>query len=243
MKLNVYAQGCDEMHYKPLISPQLGRFNAINATTVTFIHTTRLYLHMLAQYQQAIDQHRRRIYSFARYSLRVKEDAEDVTQEVFIKLWQHWQKVDHSKLGGWLMRVAHNAIIDHVRKQRPAQANLNHYVDVDEQVGAENEEVQLDQDAFKKQLLQVIKALDDPFRSIIIMRDVQGMTYAEIQETLQMSASQVKVYLHRGRRKLRDNSKLRQLFEEQIGGVSRLAKVGNENAPRAVNDKGVNHAK
>ena len=90
---------------------------------------------MLAQYRQATEQHRQRIYAFAYYSLRAKEDAEDVTQEVFIKLWQHWQKVDHGKLGAWLMRVAHNAVIDYVRKQRPAQANLDHYADVDDQVG------------------------------------------------------------------------------------------------------------
>ena len=198
---------------------------------------------MLALYQQAIDQNRQRIYSFAFYSLRAKEDAEDVTQEVFIKLWQHWQKVDHAKLGGWLMRVAHNAVIDHVRKQRPAQANLNHYVDVDEQVGAENEEVQLDQQAFKEQLLQAIKTLDDPFRSIIIMRDVQGMTYAEIQQTLQVSESQVKVYLHRGRRKLRENANLRQLFEEQTNSGPRSSKSRNESALRAANDKGASHAK
>ena len=148
---------------------------------------------MLAQYRQAIDQHRQRIYSFAHYSLRVKDDAEDVTQEVFIKLWQHWQKIDHNKLGGWLMRVAHNAVIDHVRKQKPSQVALDRYVEVDEQAGTENEEDQIDQERFNKQLLLAIKALDDPFRSIVIMRDIQGMSYAEIQTSLDMSSSQVKV--------------------------------------------------
>lgn len=48
------------------------------------------------------------------------------------------------------------------------------------------------------------------------MRDIQGMSYEEIEGSLELSASQVKVYLHRARRKLRENSKLRHLFEEQI---------------------------
>jgi len=193
---------------------------------------------MRALYLQAIDQHRHRILSFAHYSLRVREDAEDVTQEVFIKLWQHWQKIDHEKLGAWLMRVAHNSVIDHVRKQRPQQANLDHYAQVEDQVGQESDATQLDRQHFKSQLQVAIKTLEDPFRSIVIMRDIQGMSYEEIQGSLELSASQVKVYLHRARRKLRENSKLRQLFEEQI--ADRL-EVKQPIALVANNDKGNGH--
>lgn len=49
---------------------------------------------MRAQCQQAIEHHRQRIYCFARSSLRVPRDAEDATQEVLIKLWQHWLRID-----------------------------------------------------------------------------------------------------------------------------------------------------
>ncbi len=193
---------------------------------------------MRALYQQAIDQHRHRVLSFARYSLRVREDAEDVTQEVFIKLWQHWQKIDHEKLGAWLMRVAHNSVIDHVRKQRPQQTNLDQYAEVEDQVGEESDAAQLDQQHFKSQLQTAIKSLEDPFRSIVIMRDIQGMSYEDIQGSLELSASQVKVYLHRARRKLRENSKLRQLFEEQIANRS---EVKQPIALVANNDKGSGH--
>ena len=83
-----------------------------------------------------------------------------------------------------------------------------------------------------------IKSLEDPFRSIVIMRDIQGMSYEEIEGSLELSASQVKVYLHRARRKLRENSKLRQLFEEQIADKSEakqpIALVAN-------NEKGSGH--
>ncbi len=194
---------------------------------------------MRALYLQAIDQHRHRVLSFANYSLRVREDAEDVTQEVFIKLWQHWQKIDHEKLGAWLMRVAHNSVIDHVRKQRPQQANLDQYAEVEDQLGEQSDATQLDQHHFKSQLQVAIKSLEDPFRSIVIMRDIQGMSYAEIQGSLELSASQVKVYLHRARRKLRENSKLRQLFEEQIADRS---EVKQPIALAANNDKGNGHA-
>lgn len=194
---------------------------------------------MRALYQQAIDQHRHRVFSFAHYSLRVREDAEDVTQEVFIKLWQHWQKIDHAKLGAWLMRVAHNSVIDHVRKQRPQQANLDQYAEVEEQVGEASDETKLDQDIFKRQLQLSIRSLADPFRSIVIMRDIHGMSYEEIETSLDLSASQVKVYLHRGRRKLREDTKLRQLFADQIADNSKI----NKPTLVAGSDKGNRHAK
>lgn len=173
---------------------------------------------MLARYQQAIEQYRQRIYSFAHYSLRAREDAEDITQEVFIKLWQHWQKIDHSKLNAWLMRVAHNAVIDHVRRGKNQAEKIDDYAEPEEQASTRDEAgATIDQEAFKEELMGCIHSLDDPFRSIIIMRDVQGMSYADIQHTLDMSESQVKVYLHRGRRKLRENETLRSIFKQMSG--------------------------
>ena len=157
------------------------------------------------------------MYSFAHYSLRGKEDAEDVTQEVFIKLWQHWQKIDHVKIGGWLMRVAHNAVIDHVRKHKTATTYRDDYAEVEEQAVEVDEGRLVDESAFKQQIMQAIKTLDDPFRSILIMRYIQGLSYSEIRESLDMSESQVKVYLHRSRRKLRENQSLRSMFDVYAG--------------------------
>jgi RNA polymerase sigma-70 factor (ECF subfamily) len=126
-----------------------------------------------------------------------------------------------------------------VRKQRPQQKNLDHYAEVEDQVGEESDAAHLDQHHFKSQLQVAIKSLEDPFRSIMIMRDIQGMSYEEIQGSLELSASQVKVYLHRARRKLRENSKLRQLFEEQIADRS---EVNQAIALVANNDKGNGYA-
>lgn len=183
---------------------------------------------MLPQYQQAIEQYRQRIYSYAHYSLRGREDAEDVTQEVFIKLWQHWRKIDHSKLSAWLMRVAHNAVIDKVRKQKNGDGLLDEYAEVEEQGQRHDPGQERDQAAFKAELLDAIQGLDEPFRSIVIMRDIQGLAYGEIQETLEISDSQVKVYLHRGRRKLRENPALRTLFSAWTGSDLKSRDAGSE---------------
>lgn len=172
---------------------------------------------MLQQYQQVIEQYRHKVYSFAHYSLRAREDAEDVTQEVFIKLWQHWRKIDQAKLGAWLMRVARNAVVDHVRKQKNSKEYDDHFTEVEEQGAITDMAGELDQVAFRQELQRAIRSLDEPFRSIVIMRDIQGSSYADIQECLEMSESQVKVYLHRSRRKLRSNARLREIFSATTG--------------------------
>ena len=67
---------------------------------------------MQIEFQQAIEKHRQRVVTLARYSLRSAADADDIAQEVFVKLWQHWPKIDHDKQLPWLLRVTHNAIIE-----------------------------------------------------------------------------------------------------------------------------------
>ena len=164
---------------------------------------------MLPQYQQAIEKYRQRVFSFAYYSLRRREDAEDITQDVFIRLWQHWKKVDPERMGAWLMRVAHNSVIDHVRKHKADKQRVTLEQGVEDLVTVTDNTLETRE--FQHQLESAISDLAEPYRSIIIMRDVQGMSYLEIEQTLNLSQSQVKVYLHRGRRRLRENKTLRQL--------------------------------
>ncbi|MFT4862489.1 MAG: RNA polymerase sigma-70 factor (ECF subfamily) [Pseudohongiellaceae bacterium] len=182
---------------------------------------------MLNQYEQTIKEQRQRIYSFAFYSLRAKEDAEDVTQEVFIKLWRHWQTIDHLKVGGWLMRVARNAVIDHVRKQKPALEGIDQYADVESQPSEAVDGQQIDQAKVKQGLMQAIRELDEPFKSILIMRDIQALSYSDIQMSLDISESQVKVYLHRARRKLRESTQLKKLFGAAVEKTEKAA-AGSE---------------
>ena len=198
---------------------------------------------MLAQYRQAVDQHKQRVYSLALYSLRAREDAEDVTQEVFIKLWQHWQKVDLDKIGAWLMRVTRNSVIDHVRKRNPEQNQTD--FNVETQPALESEETELDRTSIQQQLKLAIAELNEPFRSIIIMRDIQGFSYSDLEQTLDMSESPVQVYLHRARRKLRANPALRQLTGDLL--QLKTGSAGADQLPdqeaNTKDDEGLSHVK
>lgn len=169
---------------------------------------------MLKQYRQAVEQHRQRVYSFAAYSLRASDDAEDITQEVFIKLWQHWQRIDHDKLGAWLLRVARNTVIDHGRKHNSRRQLEDGFSEVEEQSDETDVAGEVDRGQLRHRLEKAISDLDEPFRSIVILRDIQGLSYLDIEHCLEMSESQVKVYLHRARRKLRDDPDLRSLLAD-----------------------------
>jgi RNA polymerase sigma-70 factor (ECF subfamily) len=164
---------------------------------------------MKKPFRKLADTYRDKVFTFAWYSLHSREEAEDVTQEVLVKLWQHAESVDPEKLTAWVMRVARNAVIDTTRRRKSRGAVFADGVDfnvVESLVASGNagpdqairsREVR---DALQEALAQV----EEPYRSIVVMREVQEMSYSEIVAALEMPLNTVKVYLHRGRRMLRE---------------------------------------
>jgi RNA polymerase sigma-70 factor (ECF subfamily) len=160
-------------------------------------------------FQKLVGRYKDRVFTFVYYSLKNREEAEDVTQEVLMKLWQHKEKVNPDNLTAWVMRVARNAVIDVSRRRRTRSAVFADGADFElaETVvaapGADTE-VELRSREMKDALETALAAVEEPYRSIVVMREIQDMTYAEIVEALEMPLNTVKVYLHRGRRMLRE---------------------------------------
>ncbi len=162
----------------------------------------------MPDFREIVEQHRHRVYTFSFYCLGNAEDAEDVTQEVLLRLWKNWHKVKMDRIKPWLIRVTRNACIDAIRKRRSYRAV----------VASEGYEVMLTSAAdaqpdpcsvmemsdLQHQLREALGRLNDPYRTIVILREIQDMTYAEIGKVLGVPVSTVKVYLHRGRRMLRE---------------------------------------
>jgi len=94
---------------------------------------------MHIEFQQAIEKHRQRVVTLARYSLRSAADADDIAQEVFVKLRQHWPKIDHDKQLPWLLRVTYNAIIDFVRRRKTRNESIDDAVDVEAQAAEQSQ--------------------------------------------------------------------------------------------------------
>ena len=165
---------------------------------------------MLTVFEDTAQRHRRRVYSFARYLLSNREEAEDVTQEVLLRLWSHQNGVDEERLGAWLLRVTRNACYDLLRKRRSDSAVMAPGASLDgeeaRQVASAGPDPQAAAEAsdFRRRLMEALAELGEPYKSVVILREVQGLPHREIGEALGMPEVTVRVHLHRGRRKLRE---------------------------------------
>jgi RNA polymerase sigma-70 factor (ECF subfamily) len=131
-----------------------------------------------------------------------------VTQEVLVRLWRRGHEVLPEKIGPWLIRVTRNACIDVMRRRKGGSQ-----VAIDDEAGIEIHEPAPGPErlAHASQLggriLQALETLTEPGRSVVILREIQGLSYQEIGEALEMPMSSVRVTLHRGRRRLREELK------------------------------------
>jgi len=163
---------------------------------------------MSKRFRKLADAYKDMIYTFALYSLRREEDAEDVTQEVLVKLWQNADDIAPDRARAWVMRVTRNAVIDTVRRRRTRASVIAEEVDAEmaanyAAAGAVTDTV-VENRELREALEDALSAMDEPYRTIIVMREIQEMSYQEIAGALEMPLGTVKVYLHRGRRMLRE---------------------------------------
>ncbi len=160
-------------------------------------------------FRQAIEQHRDRIYTLAYYHLGHSQEAEDVTQEVLVRLWEHWEEVgSRQSPRPWLIRVTRNLCIDCHRRIRRSQEAFPALEDPEalEEVEANTPDPAGVYEAGETQtrLENAIQKLCEPQRSVVILREIEELSYQEIAEAIDLSIEQVKVTLHRARKKLRE---------------------------------------
>ena len=151
------------------------------------------------KFRVAVLKHHRSVYRMSCALLRDEQEAEDVTQEAFLRYWERGGSVERPK--EWLHKVAHNACLDRLRKS-------GRFVSDERAQAAEVREERdpawyYQQGELSVRLRRLIDKLPEPQRSLIVLFDIQGMNGAECAKILDIDANQVKVYLHRARRRLR----------------------------------------
>ncbi len=148
------------------------------------------------EYNHCVDQHADNVYRFIFKNLRHEEDAKDVVQTAFEKLWINREEVDNSRCKSYLFTIAYNQMIDHIRK--------NKRVVLKEEFNDNSRTVHRHHDNAKKILNEALMRLSETQRSLVLLKDYEGYNYEEIGRITGLSESQVKVYLHRARIQLKN---------------------------------------
>ena len=133
------------------------------------------------------------VFAYVRRILRNDYDAQDVTQQVFVKLATSLDKYDARRAGfsAWLLRMAHNLAVDHLRKQR-----LTLLSDPVETTG-DTEQPDLDDG---RSLREMFSALSSAQRDVLLLREVVGLTPREVAKRLGKTEAAVNTCHHRARR-------------------------------------------
>ncbi len=162
------------------------------------------------KFEILIKQHKNNIYNYALYMMKNRMDADDITQEVFIKIWNNINNYNIKAAKSWIMRTTHNLCIDYLRKTQTSQkreVNIDSSINISGAGTLTDTEVRLRKNLLKNRIKQGIETLPDNLRSVFILYELQGLKYHEISETLSMPLNSVKVYLMRARKKLQEELK------------------------------------
>lgn len=148
------------------------------------------------EYNECVNTYADNVYRFILKNLRNEEDARDVVQTAFEKMWIHRDEVDASKSKSYLFTVAYRQMIDHIRKVKRIQLKD----EFSEGAKVQNRPA----DNLKKILDEALARLSETQRTLVLLKDYEGYSYEEIGQITNLSESQVKVYLHRARVQLKE---------------------------------------
>lgn len=148
------------------------------------------------EYNECVKLYADNVYRFILKNLRNEEDAKDVVQGAYEKMWVNRVQVDNEKCRSFLFTVAYNNMIDHIRKNKRIVLK-DDFTETALGSGGQQQNA-------KRILNEALSKLSETQRSLVMLKDYEGYNYAEIGEITGLNESQVKVYLHRARLQLRE---------------------------------------
>lgn len=150
----------------------------------------------LSEYNTCVDLHSDGLYRFILKQIRDKDVARDIVQDTFEKMWRKVDQIENEKSKSYLFTTGYHTMIDYTRRAKK-QGSFN---EVNEnQLGHEKNYSDL-----KEILNEALDKLPEIQKTVILLRDYEGYDYAEIGEITNLSESQVKVYIFRGRQFLKN---------------------------------------
>ncbi|PID93914.1 MAG: RNA polymerase subunit sigma-24 [Bacteroidetes bacterium] len=147
------------------------------------------------QYNTCVNNYADAVFRFIVKQLRDQVAAEDVVQEAFVRLWERVEEVNVEKAKAYLFTTAYRLMIDVTRKNKREVTGVN--------VPMMGEEINLYSD-LNTILHEALETLPPIQKTVVLLRDYEGYSYKEIGEITHLSESQVKVYIFRARKMLRN---------------------------------------
>jgi RNA polymerase sigma-70 factor (ECF subfamily) len=159
---------------------------------------------------QFVDLYQSRVFGFVRRMVADSEEAADVTQEVFIRAFQHFGRFDgRSSVKTWLFRIAHNLCVDHARRNKRSlkAISLAGATEEDEAIEVADVRWEPEQVTIDAELAEAVETavagMSEKLRSVLLLHDREDMAYEEIGATLSIPVGTVKSRLFLARNYLK----------------------------------------
>ncbi len=178
----------------------------------------------ISAFEELVKRYDRNVFRIAQHITQNREDAEDVVQDAFLKAYENLEQFQgQSKFYTWLVRIAVNEALMKLRRRRPERT-----VSLDQEVVTEEDSIPREvadwspnpeqlytQSELRDILTKTIQGLPASFRTVFVLRDVEGLSTEETAEALDLSIPAVKSRLLRARLQLRE--RLNRFFKRRDG--------------------------
>jgi RNA polymerase sigma-70 factor (ECF subfamily) len=155
-------------------------------------------------WDEVVRTHSARVYRLAYRLTGNKHDAEDLTQDVFVRVFRSLADYTPGTFEGWLHRITTNLFLDSVRRRQ--RVRFDPLPDDTERIAgsAPSPANEIDDRLFDPDVQRALDALSPEFRAAVVLCDIEGLSYEEIAATLDVKLGTVRSRIHRGRAQLRE---------------------------------------
>jgi len=158
------------------------------------------------RFEQAVLPHLDAAYSLARWLTRNDQDAQDVTQESFLRAFRFFDGYQGGNMRAWLLTIVRNTCYTWLHQNRPPESavEFDEEIHSEEFSGSADPELQVLANADKATLQRALEELPEMFREVLVLREIEGMSYKEIADVASVSIGTVMSRLARARTRLRE---------------------------------------
>ncbi len=143
------------------------------------------------EYNKSVDLYSDGIFRFILKNIKDEDEAKDIIQDTYEKLWIRASEVSFNKVKSYLFSTAYHTMIDKIRKNK----RMTNLININDNLSTYTDSY----NGLSEALDEALKQLSEIQRSVILLRDYEGYAYNENAEITDLSESQVKVYTYRGR--------------------------------------------